>query len=80
MSIKEFKAWSQAQPFVPFTIHLADGREILVPHPDYVFVPPIGHDVIVVHPEGGMNFIDVSLVTDLERKPRIKLPKASKDA
>jgi hypothetical protein len=30
----------QAQPFVPFTIHVADGRKYHVPTPDHAHVSP----------------------------------------
>jgi len=36
-----------AQPFVPFTIHVADGREYRVPTPDHAHVYPSGGRVTV---------------------------------
>ena len=43
-----------AQPFVPFIIHVADGREYQVPTPDHAHV----------HPSGGR----VSVFTDDDRE------------
>ena len=37
----------RAVPFVPFTIHLADGRQVRVPTVDHVAVSPTGGRVIV---------------------------------
>jgi hypothetical protein len=36
-----------AQPFVPFTIHSAEGVELTVPTVDHVAVPPAGGRVFV---------------------------------
>lgn len=37
----------QAQPFVPFTVHVADGREYRVPTPDHAHVLPSGGRVSI---------------------------------
>ena len=37
----------QAQPFVPFTVHVADGREYRVPTPDHALVYPSGGRVSI---------------------------------
>jgi hypothetical protein len=36
-----------AVPFVPFTIHLADGGQVRVPTVDHVAIAPLGARVIV---------------------------------
>ncbi len=36
-----------AVPFVPFTIHLADGGELRVPTVDHIAVPPAGGRIFV---------------------------------
>jgi len=36
-----------ALPFVPFTIHLADGGQLRVPTVDHIAVPPAGGRVFV---------------------------------
>jgi hypothetical protein len=36
-----------AVPFVPFTIHLADGGQLRVPTVDHIAVPPAGGRVFV---------------------------------
>jgi len=36
-----------ATPFVPFTIHLADGGQLRVPSVDHIAVPPAGGRIFV---------------------------------
>ncbi len=38
----------KAEPFIPFTIHVADGREYRVPTPEHAHVLPSGGRVLVV--------------------------------
>ena len=45
----EFRRLISAQPFAPFTIHLADGGEARVPTLDHIYVFPTGSRVIVTH-------------------------------
>jgi hypothetical protein len=41
-----------AAPFIPFTIHLADGRALRVQHPDFVAVALAVPNITVAEPEG----------------------------
>ncbi len=41
-----------AQPFLPFAIHTADGREYAVPTPDYAHVVPNGRRVSIFSEDG----------------------------
>lgn len=45
----EIRRLVSARPFVPFTIHMADGGEVRVPTYDHIFVFPTGSRVIVSH-------------------------------
>ena len=45
--ITDIRKLIAAQPFVPFTIHSADGKELTVPTVDHVAVPPTGGRVFV---------------------------------
>jgi hypothetical protein len=51
----------QTQPFVPFTIHTADGREYRVPTPDHAHVYP-NRSRVSVYSEDGREFILPSLL------------------
>jgi hypothetical protein len=56
----------RAKPFLPFTIHLADGRQIRVVHPEFMTRSPSGRTIVVYQPDESLNIIDLLLVTDLE--------------
>jgi hypothetical protein len=60
------------QPFHPFTLHLADGRAIIVHHREFMATAPAARNVVVFQPDGRMNIIDRELVTDIELKPRAR--------
>ena len=45
--IRDIRKLISDQPFVPFTIHLADGGQLRVPTVDHVAVPPAGGRVFV---------------------------------
>jgi hypothetical protein len=47
MNTDEIRRFLKRQPFIPFTIHMNDGRKLGVNHPDFV----------AIHPEDRMNVI-----------------------
>lgn len=59
-----------AQPFLPFVLHLADGREILVRSREFIMRAPGGRTITVYQPDGRANVVDLLLVTDLEFESR----------
>jgi len=70
MTIEKFRELTHAQPFVPFTIHLADGRNIPVAHTDFVALSPTGRIACVFHGSAdASSFVDIMLVTALELNP-----------
>jgi hypothetical protein len=73
MKADDLQALLDARPFHPFSIHLGDGRELVVNHPEFVAPSPTGDIVVVFRPEGGFNIVDVELVTDLEVRPRTEV-------
>jgi len=64
----------EAQPFRPFAIHLSDGGELVVNHPEFLATSPAGDIAIVFRPEGGFNIVDIDLGTDLEVKADARRP------
>ena len=46
MNVEQIKSASEAEPFRPFTLHLADGREIPVPHREFLYLFPSGRMVL----------------------------------
>ena len=69
MTIEQLRRLYDATPFQPFTIHLADGREVPVLHREFIMAAPSGRTVVVCQPDDTFNIIDLLLVTDLEIKP-----------
>jgi hypothetical protein len=69
MILEQMQAVYDAQPFRPFIIHLADGRQVPVHSREFVSAAPSGRTIVVWQPDDRMNIIDLLLVTDLELKP-----------
>jgi hypothetical protein len=68
MTIDEVRNLNEAQPFRPFILHLAEGRNVPVQHREFWLASPSGRTVIVYQPDDSFNVIDLRLVTDLEVK------------
>ena len=71
MTIQELRSAYEAAPFRPFTMHLADGRNIPVQHREFMMTVPDGRTIVIAQPDGTLNIIDLLLVTDLELKPLV---------
>ena len=52
------------QPFAPFTIRLADGRSLPVPHPDFVALTP--RRVIVGAEDDSWSVVEPLLIVSLD--------------
>lgn len=76
-SIEELKEIKDRRPFQPFSIHLADGRELRITHPDSVawHAGGIPRVLLVAHADG-FEFVDMTLITGL----RVPHSEAAKDA
>jgi len=57
----------RAAPFRPFRIHLADGRVLEVPHPEFVAIQPDGRWIVVVNPLrlGGYEVVNLPLIVSM---------------
>lgn len=66
--IEQLRATQKAQPFVPFTLHLADGRSYRIDHPDFISSHPQGRTIIVFKPgeNGDFEILDLLLVIGIE--------------
>lgn len=65
MTRERLRAALAAQPFVPFLLHVPDGRSIRVGHPEVVIAPP-EERVICVWDGRDYRFVDLFLVSDIE--------------
>ncbi len=73
MTIDQLRQMHHAQPFRPFRIHLADGRDLDVEHPDFLAYTPTGRTVVLTRLDETFEVIDLLIVTTLEAidgKPR----------
>lgn len=52
-----------AAPFIPFTIHLADGGQLRVPGVDHIAVPPAGGRIFVLKDDGGYEVLSGLLIS-----------------
>lgn len=67
MTIEQIRRAQAARPFKPFTIHMADGREFHVGHPELLaLIPGMERTVILGFPEEeAFEVIDLLLVSSL---------------
>ena len=54
-----------AEPFRPFTICLANGARIDVPHPQWIIHPRGTRTAVVMSPDESVRIIDIGLVLEL---------------
>jgi hypothetical protein len=59
---EQFRNLAWAQPFRPFVMHLAEGREVPVHHPDFLATSPSGRTVVVYQPDHSLNIVDLSSI------------------
>jgi hypothetical protein len=72
MTVERIRQACSEQPFRPFTLHLADGLEVEVPHRDFMAVGPGGRTILVYRPDESYHVVDLLLVTDLHISPLSK--------
>jgi hypothetical protein len=65
MTIETLDRAYRANPFRPFTLHLADGRRLPVRHPEFVAFNPKGRIAIVIDEEDRAEYVDLLLVVSL---------------
>ncbi len=81
MTQKDIRDLVRQSPFKPFRLHLADGKDLRVPHPDFALITA---DYVVVANElpggvpGEVNLIPYEHIARIEMLPR-KTRKAASD-
>jgi hypothetical protein len=58
-----------AAPIQPFVIHMVDGRELFVPHPDFIAHRQRGRIAVVLRDDDTASYLDVLMITELETRP-----------
>lgn len=70
MSLDELRRRIVAVPFRPFTIHMADGRQIPVVGRDFILISPEkGQTVVVFQKDGLLDLLDSILITGITIEP-----------
>ncbi len=65
MTIETLDKAIHAVPFRPFSLRLADGRSLPVPHPDFVAFNPKGRVAVVIDERDGAEYVDLLGVVSL---------------
>lgn len=69
MNIGELRKWQEKRPFEPFEILLVDGRAFVVPHPEFIWVPPgRGTWVYVADPStGSADHVNTGIISSIRK-------------
>ena len=70
MKIGILRELHEARPFMPFTIGLADGRKLNVPHNEFLSFFPSGRSAILTHGDDSFTLIDLLMVTTVDVRPK----------
>jgi len=65
MTLELFASLAQAEPFIPYTLHLADGRTIGVGNPELVMIAGDSRSISVFEPDRATEYIDLALVVSV---------------
>lgn len=64
MTLERLQDLYRAKPFGQFTLHLADGRDVVVKSPEWMAFSPTGRTISVHEPDDSLRIIDLLLVTE----------------
>jgi hypothetical protein len=66
MNADDVRKLMHATPFVPFTVQLANGKNLRVPHPDFISISRTGRTLIIHSAErDDYDVVDTMLVTNI---------------
>lgn len=63
MTADQLRQVLRAEPFKPFSLCVAHGRQIRAEHPEFLALFPTGRSVIVTQPDESYDVLDLLLVT-----------------
>lgn len=74
MTSADMVLFAEQRAFVPFTMILANGREVHVPHAEFLITRNSVQSVHVIIPTGQLEIIDVALVVSIRAFYPAELP------
>lgn len=66
MTVEQIRKMHQARPFHPFDVHLANGRTLVVEHPEVLAIAPPGRTIGIGIRDGTIEIIDLLLVVSIK--------------
>jgi hypothetical protein len=78
MIAKSLREFWRAAPFVPFEIHMADGRKFPVPHPDFLFISPKGDTIVLIDDDDAPHHLSPLLIVSAVPIKERRAPKKSR--
>jgi len=70
MNIAILRELREARPFMPFTMTLADGRKLNVPHNEFLSFFPSGRSAILTHADDSFTLIDLLMIMTVDVKSK----------
>ncbi len=67
---EQIRSLYKAIPFQAFRVHMADGRSVDIPHPDFMHLSPTGRRLIVARSDDSFEVVDILLVTSVKTLPQ----------
>jgi hypothetical protein len=74
MTTADLTNFVEQRPFIPFTLMLANGREVHVPHNEFITTGNAVQSVYVVLPTGQLEVIDAGLIVSIRTFHAAQLP------
>jgi hypothetical protein len=72
MTTEQLQRAIRKRPFRPFTIRVADGAELPVPHPEFIAHARTGRTAAVTLRDGTIETVDLLLITRLVEHPVVR--------
>ena len=69
MTYETISDYLHATPFVPFTVHLTDGRTYVVDHPDFTLWSRDRQNLGIVEGAARLSFFGLNSITQIEIYP-----------
>ena len=67
MNLEQLEELVRGQPFEPFTVVMANGERLLVPHEDFIWIMPNRRLIQIALPNGASRWVNLQLVAGLEK-------------